>query len=473
MDVSKAYDKAWLEAIMCAADKRGVKGHLWDLVKELNTNLKAKVRTNKGITRTINLDGTMRQGGITTTGLYSAHIDDITPELEKIDAGININDDLDKVAAIEWVDDIVAAETDPDRMQDILNIIDDIANKYKIEFGEDKSKVMVIGGNKEQRPKFHLGKINLKYTDTYKYLGIHKNSANNINNHLEETRKKTEAAYQTLLSITSDANFKGIQMQAVWKLYETCIQPIITYGLETWDLSATDTIKLDRLQESIIKRILMLPDSTPKEALYTETDLLDMESFSVSKRASMKSRLKQNPSSIIKNIFDNNIITWESKTNDCLRSLNLDNLSPKKNELKKVIKEKHQKKLINQFQHKSKLMYLKETEEEYTIEKKNYIQHLNRKEASTIFKVRTRMIPVKCNQKSSYTDLSCRLCGYREETQDHILFYCPYAGGIRKKDLIQDNNMMKLKKATLKIEQIIDQLNSAPLNWNLAIQGSA
>ena len=71
---------------------------------------------------------------------------------------------------------------------------------------------------------------------------------------------------------------------------------------------------MNAIQESVIRRILMLPGSTPKEALYTETGLLDIEHIAVSKRAKMLQRLEKNPSSIIKNIFDDNIITWESKT---------------------------------------------------------------------------------------------------------------------------------------------------------------
>ena len=35
------------------------------------------------------------------------------------------------------------------------------------------------------------------------------------------------------------------------------------------------------------------------------------------------------------------------------------------------------------------------------------------------------MIKIKGNYKNKYTDLSCRWCGEDEETQPHILKYCP------------------------------------------------
>ena len=133
-------------------------------------------------------------------------------------------------------------------MQELLNCIAKVAGRYKIEFGEEKSKVMKIGGDPAFKPQFKIGNIDLKYTDVYKYLGEHKNSKNNLDDHIEETRKKTEAAYQTVLSVASDSNFKGIQMQAVWKLYETCIQPIITYGLENWNPTEKELSRLNNLQ---------------------------------------------------------------------------------------------------------------------------------------------------------------------------------------------------------------------------------
>ena len=54
----------------------------------------------------------------------------------------------------------------------------------------------------------------------------------------------------------------------------------------------------------------------------------------------------------------------------------------------------------------------------------NYMNKLTRNQASTIFKTRTRMLKVKSNYKNGNKDLTCRMCGKHEETQDHILEEC-------------------------------------------------
>ena len=55
----------------------------------------------------------------------------------------------------------------------------------------------------------------------------------------------------------------------------------------------------------------MTPISTPKEALYTETGLLDIEHIALKKKISMLQRLRKNPSKILSAIFENNENTWE------------------------------------------------------------------------------------------------------------------------------------------------------------------
>ena len=98
----------------------------------------------------------MRQGGVTSTGLYSAHIDEITSKAELLELGICINDDLEQIPTIQWVDDIVLVETDPVNMQKLLDCVNEVAQQFKIEFGEDKSKFQVIGGKKDAKPTFKL-----------------------------------------------------------------------------------------------------------------------------------------------------------------------------------------------------------------------------------------------------------------------------------------------------------------------------
>ena len=42
-------------------------------------------------------------------------------------------------------------------------------------------------------------------------------------------KRKTEAAYQTILTTMGNKHFNNIELEVAWKLHEICIQSIITY----------------------------------------------------------------------------------------------------------------------------------------------------------------------------------------------------------------------------------------------------
>ena len=147
-----------------------------------------------------------------------------------------------------------------EEMQKMLDLADHVAKKYLMEYGPDKSKVMAIGKPKH-KPDFKLGDLELEYTEEYKYLGVVINEKWNLGDQIKNVKGKAEAAYQTILSIGQDRNFKNIEMEAIWKLYDTCIVPLITYGAAAWDAKKTELRELDKIQESIVKRILMTPTS--------------------------------------------------------------------------------------------------------------------------------------------------------------------------------------------------------------------
>ncbi len=78
LDVTKAYDKAWLDAIMFIMHKEGVQSKHWSIVKKLNENLTARVKTKYGLTRKIQIKDSIRQGGVLSVAQYAVLMDEYT-----------------------------------------------------------------------------------------------------------------------------------------------------------------------------------------------------------------------------------------------------------------------------------------------------------------------------------------------------------------------------------------------------------
>ena len=77
LDVTKAYDKAWLDAMMYVMHKEGLNGPEWDLVKKMNKNLSAQLSTRHGKTTEIRIKDSIRQGGVLSVLQYALLMNEI------------------------------------------------------------------------------------------------------------------------------------------------------------------------------------------------------------------------------------------------------------------------------------------------------------------------------------------------------------------------------------------------------------
>ena len=98
-------------------------------------------------------------------------MDEIAKEIAKRDIGVYVPSLKEKIGCLLWMDDVLLISTDPKEHQELLDITYDIATRYRIVFGEEKSKTMVIG-KIDEHPCFMLNSMFLEYCDEYKYLGI-------------------------------------------------------------------------------------------------------------------------------------------------------------------------------------------------------------------------------------------------------------------------------------------------------------
>ena len=89
-------------------------------------------------------------------------------------------------------------------------------------------------------------------------------------------------------------HLNNIELETAWKLV-TCIQPIITYGGETLEMTKQEEKIINQIQENIIRRILMVTQSTPTESLYIETGLLDITTIVTKTDSTWKRNYTQIP----------------------------------------------------------------------------------------------------------------------------------------------------------------------------------
>ena len=75
-------------------------------------------------------------------------------------------------------------------------------------------------------------------------------------------------------------------MSTIWKLVQTCLIPIITYGAETWVPTKAEIKQTQNILDNCIKRILRTPITTPSEIITAETGIWDIETQVAKKQIS-------------------------------------------------------------------------------------------------------------------------------------------------------------------------------------------
>ena len=464
LEVTKAYDKAWIDAILYMANKNGVETKIWNIIRNLNEKLTASIKTKYGLTRTINITDSLRQGGVLSVILYALLMDEINKTIANSDSKPVLKNNANETGCLLWVDDVVLIADNPQDAQKLLDITNKVASTYHIEFGMEKSKVLKIG-KKGTSPPLRLGHLNLEYTEKYKYLGETLNTNNSMKNHITTIRSKTEAAYQTILTVAKNPSFQNIELQTIWKLLETCIQPIITYACETWNPTKQEVKEINRIQESIIKRILMTPVTTPTDAIYVETGITSIETITTMRKLNKEAKLKAKPNCKTNKVREENTSKgWNDKLKQTKQLLNINpdtTLKQAKRILDNKTKEDTETKAIN----KTKMSYLISGKQNWTPGKRSqYMDKLTRLQASTIFKARTRMLDTKLNYKNKYPNKMCRMCNTETETQEHVLQDCKtlHPDNTTKitTNQIFEENTDKLRNTATQIQSIIEQLTA-------------
>ena len=106
-DVSKAYDNIDNEHLLVTMWEKGLRGKMWRLLKALNSDLTAVIKTRFGHTREINMEIGGKQGSRLTGFMFAKQMDLLAEELTAAKEGFKLSDEF-IIAVLLWVDDVLS-----------------------------------------------------------------------------------------------------------------------------------------------------------------------------------------------------------------------------------------------------------------------------------------------------------------------------------------------------------------------------
>ena len=197
----------------------------------------------------------MRQGSILSPRLFSIFIDDLLLQLNSNDNGIKLHNF--KLNNIAYADDINLFSTTAIGLQQLINICESYAEKWRIKFNPTKTKCTQIGKPELKKPPtWTLNGEVVNLSDETTILGVNFTTDLKASSHI---KNRTRACNQSVFKFsTAGALYPGLNCEVKTHLWNTINCPVLTYGLETIDLSKAELDDLKSAQGTTVKRGLGL-----------------------------------------------------------------------------------------------------------------------------------------------------------------------------------------------------------------------
>jgi hypothetical protein len=275
IDASKAFDKVnrlnlWLKLI-----KNGVKPSI--IIAAVNYYSQSLMLVENGNEYSNLFQTTLgvKQGGKMSPKFFSVYLDELIRQLEKCASGLVVG--CQKIDVIVYADDIVLISTNKIGLQEQICIVERYGIQNEISYNPTKTTFMIFNINVtrdagERRTDMWQGELRLNgititQVESVKYLGVIVSDDDKNTLHIKKQKK---AAYSSLAKLRV-LGFISEVMHPSMKghLYNTYIRPVLYYGLENFNLNATEKLTIKRIEGNIIKNILGIPKKCKSTELFS------------------------------------------------------------------------------------------------------------------------------------------------------------------------------------------------------------
>lgn len=264
LDVSKAFDKVWINGLIYKLINYKFPPHLVHLIKSFLNNRNFHVKIKNALSDNYPCHAGVPQGSILAPTLYSIYTNDAPKYLFTNYA--------------TFADDTCIYAINHNRKYAIVSInkhlklLSNYFHKWKIAINVDKTKTILfenISRNNRDKQKIILRNTPLPWSETAKYLGIELDRNLTFGQHIQKSLKKfreMKTKLYPLIAKNSELSTKNKLL-----LYNSQLRPLITYGCPVWAYAAKTHIKtLCRAQNGVIRQILNIPWYIYNRHIYKE-----------------------------------------------------------------------------------------------------------------------------------------------------------------------------------------------------------
>ena len=270
VDFKKAFDSVNRNNLWNVLRKQGVNGKMYKALRGIYDSVIACVREKGIYSEFFNCPRGVKQGCLLSPQLFSFFINEMAIEISNSGKhGIQMIPGGIEVFLMLFADDVILLSDTVVGLQNQLSILKQEADRLHLTVNLDKTNIMVfrMGGHLSKHEKWWYGNIELNVTNSYKYLGMVFSTRLSLNMGWAEMCRKGKRGVIEIIKSLRKLN--AIEFSIFWKLFDTQIEPILTYGAEVWGLISNSQMEI--VHTYAIKRFLNVPIRASNIMVYGET----------------------------------------------------------------------------------------------------------------------------------------------------------------------------------------------------------
>lgn len=272
LDISKAFDRVWHEGLIIKMIRIGLSNQLVKIILEYLSNRSFIVAINDHNSQPNAIEAGVPQGSPIAPTLYNIYTHDIPK--------FNLNN------LYLFADDtaITATSKNPrfvvSRLQRNVNSLEKWLADWRIQLNSAKTQAIYFSKTRVKFPesKVLIGNQRIEWSNHIKYLGLIFDKKLTWNANTKAVLAKTNKQYGAIYPLLNK-NSK-INLRTKTNIYKSLLRPVLTYGAPSWcTASKTHLIKIQRMQNKILKTIANTPRHALNRVLHNDLEIPTINNF--------------------------------------------------------------------------------------------------------------------------------------------------------------------------------------------------
>ena len=241
IDFSKAYDRINRDLLWHKLSVLGVNGKMLNSLKSLYEHVQCTVRVNGCYSDWFDVHAGLKQGCVLSPLLFNAFVNDLIHAIRSLNCGVPFDED-DSVSILLYADDIVLLSDNEEKLQTMLDCLNDWCHAWGLTINFNKSKAMHFRTPSASKTEylFLCGDSHLELVTQYIYLGVL--FTEHLNFMLMSKIAAQSASRALGLLISKDKAFGGMPFECFTKCYDATVQATIDYSAPLWGTQSISCI---------------------------------------------------------------------------------------------------------------------------------------------------------------------------------------------------------------------------------------